>query len=180
VDGQGRRRWAENFIAAGLGMAAIVLLLEVTGYRILGVWPLGGAAVRLLGTGSWGRGVFAGRPFTLTLELLLAVGISIHAASTLICCVLKNRVRPLSRDGCVVAAVAAMILVWMGYFLNRPQNYYCWTILFCYTFLLPQLGRTIVSGRRTPRVVRWSAAAFTAAVLLRARRGSTAILGTAK
>jgi hypothetical protein len=151
---------------AALGAAACFAAFDLSGRAILGVWPLPAAALRTLAGEGFGRGYLGGRPFTASLELLLGVGIFLHAAMTVIGCALASRARALSANGPPAGGIATLILLWSAYFFNRPEEYYLGAVLFCYTFLLYQLRAAIVTPRPGRAMLRYAAAVFAAFVLV--------------
>ncbi len=119
-------------LCAAMG-AVIVLLAVLISYRTgLGAWPPLSAAPLLGFISRFGQG-FGGLPLFFD---PLAILIFVHSVLIVSSSVLKWRVRDLEFDESVKLGIAATILIWAGYYVNRPYSWTLWTFQFLYLFLV--------------------------------------------
>jgi hypothetical protein len=135
-----RRRSATLFQIAAValraaGGAAVVLLGVVIFYRVgLGTWPPL-STVLLVNMRRYAQG-FGGLPLYFD---PLAVLIFAHSTYVVSSTVLKWRLRDLGSDESIKLAIAAVILTWFVYYLNRPDPWNLWTYQFLYLFLIADI-----------------------------------------
>ena len=116
--------------------AVIVLLAVLIFYRAgLGAWPPLRAALPFGLIAKFGLG-YAGRPLYFD---PLAVLIFIHSAYVVSSTALKWRLRDLEFEESVKLGMAATILTWASYYVNRPQPWDLWTHTFLYIFLIADI-----------------------------------------
>jgi len=166
-----RSRHAEREIARDVMYAGLAGLVAVAGFAvcgrlILGSWPLPSADQLSAQFAGLGSGSIGGRPFTFWALTALALAICLHAGAVAVCGSIVWFRRRLSFDGAVKVSLSVVLLVWAGYFVNRPVNgWYLWTLVFLYSFLLSDFAewarRAVATGR-----TRWTRPVLTSLVLL--------------
>jgi hypothetical protein len=116
--------------------ASVVGLAVLIFYRAgLGAWPSLAPSFLFGYIGRFGQG-YGGLPLYFD---PLALLIFIHSIYVVASSVLKWRVRDLEFDESAKLAIAATIVTWSAYYVNRPQAWNLWTYQFLYLFLVADL-----------------------------------------
>ena len=119
-------------LRAAMGAVIVLLAVFISYHAGLGAWPPFSPAPLLGFIRRFGQG-FGGLPLFFD---PLAILIFIHSVLVVSSSVLKWRVRDLEFGESVKLAIAATILIWAGYYVNRPYSWTLWTFQFLYFFLV--------------------------------------------
>ncbi len=128
-----RARWGR--VCASLAVFAISTIVGFLAFAALyragyGYWPI---PTSVGATINWYR-YFLGGPGGLQIKDidLLALVVFGHCAATILSAARSWRAGPLAFDRRVELALAAMICVWLYYYVNRTQTLNLWSILYLY------------------------------------------------
>jgi hypothetical protein len=116
-----------------LSGALLAALAAVIAYRVgIGTWPSVSPEVLLGFISKFSEGYGGLIVYFDPLALLIFVH-SVYLAASLI---LRWRTRDLQPDESVRLSIAATILLWSAYYMNRPHAWNLWTFQFLYVFLI--------------------------------------------
>jgi hypothetical protein len=133
-------RFALSAILAAITLALCIVLFAKGGYSV-GAW-------RDLGTYlADSAGGFGGKRWTFSAVFLLIAG---HTLWISIRLALRRSDRPSGPETAFLAAIAAATFVWLAYYINGPDPWNLWSMLFPYSFVAAAafLNRHVLSGMR--------------------------------
>jgi hypothetical protein len=127
-------RLAGYAAAAGIGAAVV---FGVLGRVALGFSPWAVFEILVAPFSGLGSGSIGGRPLVFSGLTAIALGMLLHAGSVLISGLTVWWRQRLSARGAVTISISLLLIIWLGYFVNRPDNgWILWSALFLYSFLL--------------------------------------------
>jgi hypothetical protein len=79
---------------------------------------------------------------------------------------LLSRVKQQGTDEAFKMAVASAVLIWLAYYVNRPDFWNLWTFIYLYIFLIPDLTGIFALKTGLPGIIKNNRAVLAACVLL--------------